>query len=253
MGQPMTERILITVRTYPNLSTKYFETVCTGGINDNGEWRRLYPVPLRMLEEEKQYRTFDVVSVKLGSNPDGRPESRRPDTTTLKVVDHIDGWVARRDWVVPTAVESMRELRESGRTLAPVPVRRVLEFVAKADSSDWTPKQKALLAQAGLFEGPEPLEKLPYEFRLIWEDGEGQQHDSKFLAWEVGQAWRNYRHQYADPIGQMRDKWLGDLFASHRDVWFFMGNFAEHRQHFGVCGTFVPPKETDTGGTLWSH
>jgi hypothetical protein len=48
------ERILVTVRTYPNLSTKYIETVCTGGINDKGEWRRLYPVPFPQNQEEKQ-------------------------------------------------------------------------------------------------------------------------------------------------------------------------------------------------------
>lgn len=99
-----TERILITVRTYPILSTKYIETVCTAGINDKGEWRRLYPVPLRFLEDEKQYKTFDIVKVKLRSNPDGRPESRRPDTATLQVVGHLDHWPERRDWVLPTAV-----------------------------------------------------------------------------------------------------------------------------------------------------
>lgn len=188
-----TERILITVRTYPNLSTRYHETVCTGGINAEGHWRRLFPVPLRWLEEEKQYKTFDVVTVKLLGNPDGRPESRRPDTGTLQRVDHIDDWLARRDWIVPTAVDSMTALRESGRTLAPVRVAEVLEFIAKPESPEWTPKQQEILRQEGLFTGPTPLEKLPYDFRLRWRDGEGEEHESKFLAWEVGQAWRSYR------------------------------------------------------------
>jgi len=249
---PDVERILITVRTYPNLSSKYIETVCTGGINDRGEWRRLYPVPLRHLDEEKQYKTFDIVSVRLGSNPDGRPESRRPDVTTLKVIGHVDGWPARRDWIVPTAHPSMRALRDSGRTLAPVVVREVLEFIANPEPPEWTPKQKELLSQAGLFGGPDPLEKLPFDFRLRWRDGGGEEHDSKFIAWEVGQTWRSFRHRYPDPIQVMRDKWIGDLFGEQRDIWFFMGNFAEHRQHFGVCGAFVPPKERSGSGNLWS-
>lgn len=250
------ERILITVRTYPNLSTKYMETVCTGGINDEGEWRRLYPVPLRHLDDDKQYKTFDIVKVKLGGNPDGRPESRRPDTTTLKVDGHIDssksGWAARKEWILPTAVPSMKALRDSGRTLAPVVVREVLEFMAVSEDSSWSPVQKEMLRQAGLFEGPEPLEKLPYDFRLKWKDGDGEEHNSKNLAWEVGQTWRSYRRRYDDPIATMREKWMTDLLGAKRDVWFFMGNFAEHRQHFGVCGWFVPPKENDQSGSLWS-
>jgi hypothetical protein len=248
-----TERILVTVRTYPNLSTKYIETVCTGGINDRGEWRRLYPVPLRHLEDEKQYRTFDVISVRLGSNPDGRPESRRPDSTTLKVVDHLNDWAARCDWILPTALPSLSALEESGRTLAPVAVKEVLEFIANPESSEWCPKQQELLNQAGLFEGPKPLEKLPFDFRLRWSDGDGVEHNSKFLAWEVGETWRKFRNRYPDPIEVMREKWMNDLFGLIRDIWFFMGNFAEHRQHFGVCGAFVPPKEHTNNVSLWSH
>ncbi len=248
-----TERILITVRTYPNVSTKHVETVCTGGINDRGEWRRLYPVQLRLLDEGKQYRAWDVVRVKLGDNPDGRPESRRPDPTTLEVIDHLDRWESRRDWVIPTAVQSMAALRATDRTLAPVIVREVLEFVADPTESEWSPKQREILNQAGLFGGPDPLEKVPFDFRLRWRDGDGAEHNSKFLAWEVGQTWRSFRHRYDDPIITMRDKWMEEVFAAGRDLWFFMGNFAEHRQHFGVCGTFHPPKETSASATLWSQ
>lgn len=246
------ERILVTVRTYPTLSSKYIETVCTGGINDQGEWRRLYPVPLRHLDKDKQYKAFDVVKVKLGSNPDGRLESRRPDASTLKVVGHIDGWPARCEWIVPTAVPSMKALRDSDRTLAPVVVREVLEFIANPESAEWSLKQQELLKQADLFGGPQPLEKIPFDFRLKWKDGDGEEHDSKFLAWEVGETWRKFRRKYSDPIDVMRQKWMNDLFGPSRNIWFFMGNFAEHRQHFGVCGAFVPPKEQSDSVNLWS-
>ena len=246
-----TERILITVRTYPNLSGRHIETVCTGGINDRFEWRRLYPVPLRLLDDEKQYRTFDVIRVRLKDNPDGRPESRRPDLPTIAVIGHIGEWPERRDWITRTAVDSMTELLASGRTLAPVRVREVLEFGARAIPASWSPKERELLGQQGLFGGPEPLEKVPFEFRLRWRDGDAKEHDSLFLAWEVGQTWRSWRHKYDDPVERMQDKWMNEVFASERDLWFFMGNFAAHRQHFGVCGTFNPPKEVDANATLF--
>jgi hypothetical protein len=41
-----TRRILVTVKAYPNPSSKYDETVCVAGIDVNSkEWIRLYPVP----------------------------------------------------------------------------------------------------------------------------------------------------------------------------------------------------------------
>lgn len=40
-------KVLITVKTYPNLSTKYEELVCTAGFREDGTWIRIYPVQFR--------------------------------------------------------------------------------------------------------------------------------------------------------------------------------------------------------------
>jgi hypothetical protein len=58
-----TERVLITVKTYPTLSRKYGETVCTAGVRADGSWMRIYPVPFRRLDEEEQYKKFEWASV----------------------------------------------------------------------------------------------------------------------------------------------------------------------------------------------
>jgi hypothetical protein len=246
------ERILITVRTYPNLSNKYIETVCTGGITDAGEWRRLYPVPLRYLDKRKQYRTFDVVEVEVQPGKDGRPETRRPQLPGLRVVDHLKTWQARRDWIDRTIHPSLAAMQAAGKTLAPVRVRELLEFTAKPCDPEWTPKQQEMLKQEGLFDERHPLEKIPFEFRFGWRDGDGAEHDSMVIAWEFGQTWRQYRaRNYPDPIQTMRDKWLTDLCGPEKEVSFFMGNSAEHRTAFMVCGVFGPPKEAQRNGTLW--
>jgi hypothetical protein len=39
------EKVLITVKTYPTLSAKYGELVCTAGIKEDGAWVRIYPYP----------------------------------------------------------------------------------------------------------------------------------------------------------------------------------------------------------------
>ncbi len=55
----MPDRILVTVKTYPTLSRKYGETVCTAGLREDGSWVRIYPVPFRRLDEQQQYSKFD--------------------------------------------------------------------------------------------------------------------------------------------------------------------------------------------------
>ncbi|MPM62092.1 hypothetical protein SDC9_108958 [bioreactor metagenome] len=43
-------KVLIAVKTYPTLSEKYDELVCTAGFLEDGSWIRLYPIPFRKLE-----------------------------------------------------------------------------------------------------------------------------------------------------------------------------------------------------------
>jgi hypothetical protein len=43
---PLT-KVLITVKTYPAISKKYEELVCTAGFREDGTWIRIYPVQFR--------------------------------------------------------------------------------------------------------------------------------------------------------------------------------------------------------------
>ncbi len=245
------ERIIVTVRTYPVISQKYMETVCTGGITDQGEWRRLFPVPLRYLEPERQYNTFDVVEVKVQPGKDTRPESRTPTIASLRVVAHVSSWTQRRDWIEKTSFLSLDEVTAAGRSLAPVRVREVLEFIAEPGAAQWTASQTEKLKQGDLFVERKALEKIPFDFRFRWIDGAGKEYNSHVIAWEFGETWRQYRLKYPDPVTVMRDKWMNDLCSSHRDVLFFMGNNNRFRDQFYVCGIFGPPKQKESDGTLW--
>ena len=108
---------------------------------DAGEWRRLYPVPLRYHDREKQYKTFDIVKVDVQSGKDDRPESRVPVVAGMRVVATLKGWDQRRDWIEKTAFTSLDEMIAAGKSLAPVRVREVLEFVANPDTAEWTAAQ----------------------------------------------------------------------------------------------------------------
>src|SRR5665213_2466589 len=99
------ERVLITVKTYPTLSRKYGETVCTAGVREDGTWVRIYPVPFRRLDEGEQYKKFDWVELKLIRNAkDPRPETfHAADLKELQAAGHMDtgsNWRERRKLLV---------------------------------------------------------------------------------------------------------------------------------------------------------
>ena len=62
-------KVLIVVKTYPTLSAKYDELVCTAGFREDGTWVRLYPVPFRKKSYNEQYKKYDWVEVDLVSRP----------------------------------------------------------------------------------------------------------------------------------------------------------------------------------------
>ncbi|MGK4566314.1 hypothetical protein [Flavobacterium sp. 3HN19-14] len=72
-------KVLIAVKTYPSISGKYDELVCTAGFLEDGTWIRIYPIPFRKKSYDEQYRKYDWVELDLVKNTkDFRPESHRP-------------------------------------------------------------------------------------------------------------------------------------------------------------------------------
>ncbi|MCL2832291.1 MAG: hypothetical protein FWD78_03890 [Treponema sp.] len=70
------KRVYITVKTYPTLSEKYDELVCTAGVCEDGSWIRLYPLPFRKLDNEQKYKKWQWIEADVEKNTsDFRPES----------------------------------------------------------------------------------------------------------------------------------------------------------------------------------
>ena len=102
------EKVLITVKTYPTLSQKYGETVCTAGVREDGSWMRIYPVPFRRLDDEEQYQKFDWIETGfIRGRSDPRPETLHPaDLAEMLPVGHMgtgDNWRERRDLLLKKA------------------------------------------------------------------------------------------------------------------------------------------------------
>jgi len=248
------ERILVTVRTYPTPSSQYVETVCTGGITEHGEWRRLFPIPLRYLESDRQFQTYNVITANVGlPRSDRRPESRSPDCQSVQVQEHLKSWTSRAEWVRSAgSFGSIAELKEAGRSIGLIEPVEVDHMEFLDDDAEWSAKQLEKLRQQQLFvEENKPLEKVPRQFRLHWRDCDGEQH-ARILSWELHQTWRRWRREYDDFEQRIHDRFINDICGPHRNVGLYVGNYAEHPQHFAVLGFFHPPKGT-MDDTLWAN
>lgn len=258
-------KVLITVKTYPSISTKYEETVCTAGMKENGEWIRIYPVPFRKLPYAQQYPKYQWIEMDLVKNTsDFRPESYRPrDVDAADLIsfgDKLDtkyNWAKRKEIVLQNVYTNLTKLIEEAKTdgkhtsLAVFKPTHIKDFIVEKSARDWNAKQKATLQQGNLFEDKsdfEVVKKLPYKFSYVFEDCNGRESTLMNEDWEVGALYWNClsRHNGDEnaACADVRKKYWDD-FAKTKDLHFFLGttklNQLRAPSPFVIIGTFHPP------------
>ena len=206
------ERILITVKTYPTLSTKYGETVCTAGVREDGTWVRIYPVPFRRLEQTERYSKFDWIKCRLTPRKaDPRPESFTPmDLHEFTRVGHVstsNKWGERRRILLETArvYDKLDELINGARnntvSLGVFKPTKITDFIWESEDRDWKPqrlrKMRELYSQLDMFEDNswrqtfKLIPKLPFSFSYRFEDATGRRSELQVLDWEAGALYWN--------------------------------------------------------------
>lgn len=65
VGDYSKKKVLITVRTYPVPARKGVEVSCTAGIADDGNWIRLFPLPYRLMADDKKFKKYEWIEVPL--------------------------------------------------------------------------------------------------------------------------------------------------------------------------------------------
>ena len=206
------ERILVTVKTYPTLSTRYGETVCTAGVRPDGSWVRIYPVPFRRLEETEQYRKFDWLDLDLIPNPSApRPETFRPtDGSDFEPVAHMDtkdAWRDRRRLLLETSrvytnlATLIADAKENMVSLAVFKPTRVIDLRVEEDEREWKPERVEAMRKAtnqfDLFsddrwrETFKVVRKMPWKWSYRFEDDSGKQSTLQILDWEIGALYWN--------------------------------------------------------------
>ena len=264
------ERILITVKTYPTLSRKYGETVCTAGVRPDGSWVRIYPVPFRRLEETEQYRKFDWLECDLiRSKKDPRPETCHPaDMNQLIPAGHLDtadNWHERRSLLlgkatVHTRLQTLIDGAKANKmSLAVFKPAKIRDFVWEEEDREWNPSKLAEMRnranQGEMFVEEnwrrtfQVIPKLPYSFSYRFEDETGKASEMQVLDWEAGALYWNCLRMCDgnEPaaLAKVRQKYFTDF--TRKDLHFFLGTTQEF--HFRapnpwvIIGVFPIPHE----------
>jgi hypothetical protein len=264
-------KVLITVKTYPAISSKYDELVCTAGFLEDGTWIRIYPIQFRKKSFEEQYRKYDWIELDLVKNKsDFRKESYRPVSyeTEIKIINHLDtksNWLLRKEIVFKNKVyNDLEQLiseaknREIMTSLAVFKPTEIIDFTIEEVQREWDKKKLEKLIQdrsSNLFAQEkedlfEIVKKLPYKFSYVLRDCNGKQSKMMIEDWEIGQLFWNClaRHEGNElkAVEDVKKKYFDD-FAKTKDLHLFLGTSQLHhftgKNPFMIIGTFHPKKE----------
>ena len=247
------EKILILVKTYPHPSATYGELVCVAGITEQGEWRRLYPIPFRDLPAFRQFNKYSWVNMDVARRTqDNRPESYQPDVDSVNLADRLDTqdrWRDRRRFVenlkVSTVGELERERDSGGASLGVVMPSEVIDIEVKKVESEWSEQDVAKLNQLKLGTSvARELKKIPFEFRYVFRCKDDVQLRRALITdWELGMRYLNAvkSRNPSAAAEEVREFYLNLMDDSKYDTRLFMGTTYPWNK-WVVIGLFYPKK-----------
>ncbi|MCV3213280.1 hypothetical protein OGM63_07040 [Plectonema radiosum NIES-515] len=251
-----TRKVLIATKTYPSISTRYRETVCTAGIllSDDEkpqQWIRIYPIPFRYMDYDKRYPRWSIIRAEISKDEkDSRLESFRANHSTIEIIRKIDtsnNWQERKSLLLPLKFDSIKQIKEENKSLGIIKPQSIKKYYCKPTEREWQPKQQAVLDQLDLFEESIDLEKIPYQFGYEFTDEAGEKHKYSISDWEIMQLYRNCRDnsqasnlvaKEQESLEKVKQKLEG--FITDKDLHFIVGNLKNHRNSFMIIGLFYP-------------
>lgn len=269
-------KVLITVTTYPLPSRSYDELVCTAGVLENGEWIRIYPVPMKFLSglrKDGKVESFKYNWIELDlekRTDDFRPESHSPINYDFKDVqlhgkiDTKNNWAERKLFCLNKIYTNLTQLIEESKapintSLATFKPTKIIGFeIEEEENREWKDEWKELRKQGDLFEqdrNPEiQIPKLPYKFYYRFSDETGRESRLMIEDWEIGALYWNCLKKAEgieeEALKKVRDKYEQE-FIENKEVYLFLGTTKEwhmrrSKNPFVIIGVFYPKKEIQT-------
>lgn len=222
-----TSEAIILVKASPQVGKKHGETVCCAGVNDAGEWVRLYPVTFRTLDQASQFRRWDRIRFRWQKpKDDPRPESLRVDHQSIEIIGELKQ-KERLNFLQRLEVSSINKIKAEGKTLALLRPRD-LKFSIEKKSGDALVEEKKKFAesaaQADMFNSSPliPYEPCPYVFKYSYVTDDGERTGT-CQDWETDATFYNWNRHYGEQKAlENMQRVFGDEYPSKGMV-FAMG------------------------------
>jgi hypothetical protein len=264
-------QILIWGKTRPELSTKYKEIVCTGGVfKDMRRLVRLYPIPLRYLDDEKIFKKYQWIEAFVTkSTRDPRPESYKIRFDEIEVLDYIPAkagnWDARAQWIMQPgnifqSVETLKERQQKDHTslglVQPLDVNDICwEPLSENEQNEFWKRYRGVAAQMELEFDLEtehqvnPLKPPDFRFKIKFrcnDNGCRRDHNFSILDWEIDALYFSLRKRGDSrevAADKVVEKLRNQVCAPDKDLYFFLGNIATHPHIFTIVGFWWPKRK----------
>ncbi|MEJ2248157.1 MAG: hypothetical protein P8Y70_01270 [Candidatus Lokiarchaeota archaeon] len=255
--------ILLVVKTYPERSKKYGNTVCTAGIlEDTDEWVRIYPINFNVYNR-LNLEKFIRIRAKIKKDDKDylqRKESHKIDQDSVKVIDNslIDPnkkgiWQERKRILKKVLAPSLEELwskfEEDRTSLGFIrPKGNSIDFILSkpVEEIEIDIMKKIQLNLFGQkLKKVDKIEKA-FSYKFNCKGAECNGHKMICEDWELLEAFRKWRKIYSTPEEleeKLRNKFLTEMITQ-RDLYFFVGTHWKFPKWL-IIGLFYPPKEKD--------
>jgi len=270
----MRKKILIVAKTYPTRSKKYTELVCTAGVDEEGNWYRIYPIPTKTLKDYeglKKYTWIDAEITKDKSDP--RPESYKINISNLKLLNTIepkDNWRYRKDVLLKSKVyRSLAEIISLAKDTNELslclfkPTKFLHIRFENKEIKEFSEQEKKEFknANVSLFEHSSSCEvefdmmpQLPYSIKMVFEDAEGKESKMNILDWEISQLYWNISRSNNEKETKSKIKSKLESLME-RDLYLCLGTMKQMHgwtsNPFTIIGLFYPPKDIGYTGSLF--
>lgn len=239
----MKERTLLLCIAYPEISKKYEIKFCMAGITENGEFRRIYPVPANIYRRMDFHKRWWIEYELLGQG-DHRKESKKINPRSIRIGEEVSYDEVREilEEKVST-IEELNEMKEKDDTSIGIIKPIVKDFQIREEQSR-AEQKKQIEKQKTIYGRRLPIRIIPhwlgYEFKC---DDNCNGHRILCEDIEVGQLYWNCLKQYEymrNVETKMRQK-LVSWMQETRDLYFMLGT------HFRwgtwlIISILYPPK-----------
>ena len=238
----VTEKVLVLVRATPEESRKHDHLVCVAGINENDQWRRLYPFMFSYGEGLINFRKKDTIEVTL-ANPDNdkRRESRKVAHHQNLNLPLSDDGVRERILPLVSSIEKLSEENASLGVIKP----ELQGIDVTVNSTDIYDEQTYFSIAGDYLERRERVKmpvELRYRFRCSDEPG-CKGHNIILIDWELNELARNVMRREKDlKVIEEKIRTRFFDFMKTRDLYFFMGTHFRFGSWL-IIGIFYPPAQ----------